>query len=477
MSKNIVIIGAGPSGLAAAYEVTSEGQKATVLEASGQVGGLARTMAFDGCLFDVGPHRFFTGNQEVIKLFDDVVAEDTLHVKRLTRIYYKGKYFNYPLSPVNALLGMGIFNSFATLGSYAKARLRHRLSPFEPRNFEEWITNQFGERLYKTFFKTYTEKVWGIACTEISSQWAAQRIKSLNLIQAILNALFGARKKVIKTLVDEFVFPRLGAGQLYEKMADVIEKRGGTIAMNSPAQKIIHKDGKVSAIITDDGEEKSIDGDYFLGSAPLTQLLEMMDPPPPAEVMEASRSLRYRDHIGVQLKMRGVPFPDNWIYIHSPDIRMARIANYKNFSEFMADGDDISPVTVEYFTFKGDDIWSMSDDELVKFAVDEMVAMGTTQADQFISGFVVRSEKAYPVIDQDSEAKVDIIRAWISQFENFLPIGRSGMFKYNNQDHAIATGLLAARTALGTGDYDPWNVNIDAEYHEARAALSETDEA
>ncbi|MHA1597598.1 MAG: NAD(P)/FAD-dependent oxidoreductase [Alphaproteobacteria bacterium] len=475
MTKNIVIIGAGPSGLAAAYEVTGQGEKATVLEASGAVGGLARTMAFDGCLFDVGPHRFFTGNKEVIKLFDDVVADDTLHVKRLTRIYYKGKYFNYPLSPVNALLGMGIFNSVATLVSYAKARLRHRLAPFEPKNFEEWITNQFGERLYRTFFKTYTEKVWGIACTEISSQWAAQRIKSLNLIQAILNALFGARKKVIKTLVDEFVFPKLGAGQLYEKMAATIETRGGTIALNSPAHKIIHKDGRISAVVTAGGEEQSIEGDYFLGSAPLTQLLEMMDPPPPDNVLAASRSLRYRDHIGVQLKMRGIPFPDNWIYIHSPDIRMARIANYRNFSPFMADGDDISPITVEYFTFKDDDIWSLSDDELIQLAVREMETMGTARP-EFISGFVVRSEKAYPVIDQDSEAKVDVIRDWIGRFENFLPIGRSGMFKYNNQDHAIATGLLAARTALGTGDYDPWNVNIDAEYHESSAALSEDED-
>lgn len=470
--KDAVIVGAGPSGLAAAYEMTKYGATVTVLERLDRVGGLARTIEHNGCRFDIGPHRFFTKNEEVHQLFVDIVAEDLLRVPRLTRIFYKNKFFNYPLTPINALLGVGVGASIAILGSYAWAKVRQQLFPREPQNFAEWVTDQFGARLFETFFKTYTEKVWGIPCTQIGADWAAQRIKGLSLGEAIRNAFFKNNKKTIKTLVDEFLFPRLGAGQFYEKMILLIQARGGEIFTHRQVVGI-HREGfKVRSVVVQDaqGREEEIEARWFLSSAPLTEMVGMMIPPPPERVMEACRSLRYRDHLGVHLKVKGYPFPDNWIYVHAKEVQMARISNYRNFSKAMADQEDVNPLTIEYFTFKGDSLWQQSDEALITLAIRELERMNIAKEHQVVSGFVVRSEKAYPVIEIGYQDHISVLKSWLDQFENLMPIGRSGMFKYNNQDHAIATGLLAARTLLGLGRYDPWLVNIDAEYHEAGEA-------
>jgi protoporphyrinogen oxidase len=346
------------------------------------------------------------------------------------------------------------------------------MSPREPQNFDEWVTDQFGARLFQTFFKTYTEKVWGIPCTQIGADWAGQRIKGLSLGTAIWNALFRSNAKSIKTLVDEFMYPRRGAGQFYEKMTALVEAGGGEVRTNRRVTRMEREGTRVRRMIVEDeqGRQEELEGRFFMSSAPLTELVEMMSPAAPDDVVQACRSLRYRDHIGVHLKLEGRPFRDNWIYVHAREVGMARITNYRNFSEEMADRDGISPLTVEYFAFKGDATWRRSDEELVTLASAELEAMGIARAAQVVSGFVVRSEKAYPVIEIGFQRHIDTIKAWLDLFENLLPIGRSGMFKYNNQDHAIATGLLAARTALGLGRYDPWLVNIDAEYHEAGEA-------
>ncbi len=467
-----IIIGGGPSGLAAGYELTRHGASATILERLDRVGGLARTIPHDGCLFDIGPHRFFTKNEEVRQLFSDVVAEDLIRVSRLTRIYYRNKFFNYPLTPLNALFGVGVGSSIAIFLSYLRAAFRKKFSPHEPQNFEQWVTDQFGARLFQTFFKTYTEKVWGIPCTEIGADWAGQRIKGLSLIAAIENALFNTKGQTIKTLVDEFLFPRLGAGQFYEKMESLIEAHGGTVSRHRRVVEMNREGMRIRNIVVRDseGREETIEANHFMSSAPLTEMVEMIRPAPPDEVLTACRSLRYRDHIGVHLKMEGNPFPDNWIYVHDKRFRMARIVNYRNFSKAMAERDEISPLTVEYFTFKGDDLSRRSDEELIRFARSELSQMFVGKSGELLSGFVVRSKKAYPVIRLGVQKHIEVIKAWLDQFENLLPIGRSGMFKYNNQDHAIATGLLAARTALGLGKFDPWLVNIDAEYHESGEA-------
>jgi protoporphyrinogen oxidase len=469
VTYDLVIVGGGPSGLAAADEAVSRGARVLVLERLAVVGGLSRTTVFEGNRFDVGPHRFFTKNLKVHELFVKTAAEDLLKVPRLTRIFYNNKYFNYPLTPLNALFGVGVTSSISIFCSYMMARARRAVSEPQIDNFEDWIVDRFGRRLFATFFKTYTEKVWGIPCTQIGADWAAQRIKGLSLATAVIDALFKPRTKIAKTLIDEFIYPRLGAGQLYEKMAASVNQAGSRVITGARACRIRRHNMRVSAVEVDDGSgggRYEVEGRYFLMSAPLTELIEMMEPAPPCEVISACRALRYRNHVGVNLLVEGCPFPDNWIYVHSKEVSMARVTNYANFSPAMASRPGVSPLTVEYFCFAGDNVWGASDDALIERAKRELSQAKIHRPDQVISSFVVRSDKAYPVFQIGYDRHITIIKDWLDQFENLLPIGRSGMFKYNNQDHAIATGLLAARTALGIKRFDPWLVNIDAEYHE-----------
>jgi protoporphyrinogen oxidase len=465
---DLIIVGGGPAGLAAAQEAVGHGAKTVVLERLDRVGGLSRTTTFDGNRFDIGPHRFFTKNEEVHKLFVKTAAEDLLNVPRLTRIFYNNTYFNYPLTPLNALFGVGVLPSMSIFSSYLMAQARRTIGEPSIVNFEDWVVDRFGRSLFETFFKTYTEKVWGIPCSQIGADWAGQRIKGLSLTTAIINALFKPKNKVAKTLVDEFIYPRLGAGQLYEKMAASINNSGNRVITGASVRRIRRNKMHISAIEAADtqGKRYEVEGKFYLVSAPLTEMIEMMEPAPPPEVISACRALRYRNHVGVNLLVEGRLFPDNWIYVHSKEVRMVRIANYANFSPAMASRPGLNPLTVEYFCFPGDDVWDSSDDALIERAKRELVHMKIIQPDQVLGGFVVRSDKAYPVIEIGYEYHIATIKAWLDQFENLLPIGRSGMFKYNNQDHAIATGLLAARTALGIQKFDPWLINIDAEYHE-----------
>jgi protoporphyrinogen oxidase len=466
--EHTIALGGGPAGLSAAYELTKHGAPVTVLERFDRVGGLSRTIPHNGCLFDIGPHRFFTKNDEVRQLFLDITGDDALVVPRLTRILYQNRFFNYPVTPVNALVGLGPVECARILTSYLSAAARKLTATSEPENFAEWMTDKFGSRLFQLFFQTYTEKVWGIPCTQIGADWARQRIKGLSLAEALRHALF-TQGNTVKSLVNEFLFPRLGAGQLYEKMALLIQARGGSIETNRQVIRIRREGATVRAIIARNlaGEQEEWRAGNVLSSAPLTETVQMMDPPPPDEVLQACRSLRYRNHLGVHLKLKGSPFPDNWIYIHSKNVKMARISNYRNFSPEMASSCDISPITIEYFSSAGDSLARLSDNELLEHASREMKQTGLLKRNfEIISGFVVRSEKAYPVIELGFERHVETIRTWLDQFTNLIPIGRSGMFKYNNQDHAIATGLLGARNILGFAKYDPWLVNIDAEYHE-----------
>ncbi len=468
---DLVIVGGGPSGLSAAYEAIGQGAEAVVLERLSLVGGLARTTTFQGNRFDIGPHRFFTKNREVQALFMSMAADDLLLVPRLTRILCGRTYFNYPLTPLNALFGVGPQAGVSILSSYINARARGVFGETYD-NFEDWVIAHFGRRLYEMFFKTYTEKVWGIPCTKIGPDWATQRIKGLTLTTAIWNSFFKPRQQSVKTLVDEFMYPRLGAGQLYENMAANIRQAGGSVVTGARVHRICRGDMYVRAVMAEDetGTRLEVPGRYFLVSAPLTEMIEMMHPSAPPEVLSACRALRYRNHVGVNLIVEGSPFPDNWIYVHSKDVRMARVANYANFSASMCSQSGLSPLTVEYFCFPGDSVWDAPDEALIELAKRELAQIGVVRQDQVLDGFVVRSDKAYPVIEIGYERHIATIRSWLSGFQNLLPIGRSGMFKYNNQDHAMATGLLAARTALGIQQFDPWLVNIDAEYHESAPA-------
>lgn len=469
---HLTIVGAGPAGLAAAYEAARAGGAVTVVERLDVVGGLARTVEFAGGRYDIGPHRFFTRNEEVRRFFIEIAGGDLIRVRRLTRIRYKDRYINYPLTPLNALLGMNPLDGVRVLASYAHARLRRALGTTPvAATFEDWVVDRFGRRLFECFFRTYTEKVWGIPCDRIGAEWAAQRIKGFGLGVALSNALF-RRAPAARTLAEEFLYLRQGAGQLYRKLAERLLAMGADLSLGCAVERILCEGSRVTAIRLRhaDGRREERAVERLLSSAPLTELVAMLSPAPPPEVVEACRSLRYRNHLCVNLDVAGSPFPDNWIYVHSADIRIARLTCYRNFSAGMATEGGGSPLTVEYFCFPEDDLWQMPDEALVALAQRELAASGILPAGRTRGGFVVRSEKAYPVIEMGYQRHIERIRGWLAGFENLWPIGRSGMFKYNNQDHAIATGMLAARTALGRGRYDPWCVNIDAEYHESGAA-------
>jgi protoporphyrinogen oxidase len=468
---DVVIVGAGPAGLSAAHEAVTHGAAVVVLERLAVVGGLSRTTEFRGSRFDVGPHRFFTKNDEVRQLFISQLGDNLVRVARKTRIFSAGTYFDYPLTPLNAMFGIGVRRGIGVAASYGSARMRALSTQAPIDTFEDWIIDRFGSHLYELFFKSYTEKVWGIPCTEISAEWAAQRIKGLSLTTAVKNAFLKSDRKRIKTLVDEFIYPRLGAGQVYEIMAENISSRGGSVVAGVKVCELRREGNRiVAALVEGDQGRYEVEGRFFLTSNPLTDLIDTMQPQPPPEVLRASRALQYREHVGVNLLVEGCPFPDNWIYVHSPEVTAARIANYRNFSPDMAAADNVSPLTVEYFSSPGDQFSLATDDALIARAVSELAQIGLIAPDQFHDGFVLRSENAYPVMRTGHQAHVAIIREWLQQFENLLPIGRSGMFKYNNQDHAMATGLLAARTSLGVAQFDPWSVNIDAEYAEAGKA-------
>lgn len=462
---DLVIIGAGPAGLTAAYELSDSNKKVMLLEKKIQVGGLAETKVFGEYRYDIGPHRFFTKNKEVYELFLKILGKDAVEVKRKTRILFKNSYFDYPLTPINALFGLGVIESIITGISYISARLKSYLNFSKINNFEDWVVDRFGRKLFNNFFKNYTEKVWGIDCKDIGSDWAAQRIKGLSLSTAIKFALFPNSKKRPKTLVDKFYYPRLGAGMLWEKFEDYIVSKNIEV-YKEKAVTSVKKIGEAFAVtfIDLDGKKTTIETKNIFFSNPLLEFIEIFDADIPESVINSAKNLNYRNHISVHLTIDKKLFDDNWIYIHSPNLKMARIADFSNFSKEMSK-EGTYPLTLEYFCFEEEKIWEQNNQEIIEFALEELKQIFD---DDFsvIHSEVTRNSKAYPVIRTGYQEHIDIIRHWLRSLENITAIGRSGMFKYNNQDHAMATGMFAARTLLGKGEFDPWEVNVDGEYHE-----------
>ncbi|GAC1474647.1 MAG: NAD(P)/FAD-dependent oxidoreductase [Isosphaeraceae bacterium] len=472
-----IIAGGGPAGLTAAYELSRHGRPCVVLEADPlMVGGISRTDVYKGYRFDIGGHRFFSKSDEVNALWQEVLGDQLITRSRLSRIYYNRRFFDYPLRPLNALFGLGPIRSALILASYLKARTR----PIAPeRSFEDWVVNRFGRMLFEIFFKTYTEKVWGMPTHEISADWAAQRIKGLSLINAVTSALFGGLFKgkgkkngeVIKTLIDTFQYPRLGPGQMWEMTRDRIEAQGGTVANDRRVLRIEHDGSAVTAFVASDsqGREHVYHGDHYLSTLPIRHLMRVLDPPPPPEVLQAGDALKYRDFLTVILIVdQPETFPDNWIYIHEPEVRLGRVQNFKNWSPDLVPDPTRSSLGLEYFCFEGDDLWSMSDADLIALGRREIAAIGLVPADKVIDGCVVRMPKAYPVYDEVYQERLGVIRHWLKSLSNLHLAGRNGMHKYNNQDHSMMTALLVARNILGQGSYDAWRVNTDAEYHEER---------
>jgi protoporphyrinogen oxidase len=464
-----VIVGAGPAGLTAAFNAATEGWQVTVLEKDRTyVGGISRTVCHDGYRFDIGGHRFFSKSAEVTQWWKDRLPDDFIQVRRLSRIYYRGKFFDYPLKPWNALSNLGLFTSIGCVASYAWARL----FPIKPEtSLEDWVTNRFGRRLFNIFFKTYTEKVWGIPTSELSADWAAQRIKGLSLSKAVINAFKGKPREgqaVIKTLIDTFSYPRLGPGQMWETTAADIRKIGGEIVMGARASKIHHEAGRVISVETDsaEGAPRIFNADQFILSMPLRETVLAFDPPLPAPIIDAARKLHYRDFLTVSLIVEGDnPFPDNWIYIHEPEVKLGRIQNFKNWSEAMIGRPGTTCLGLEYFCFEGDGLWTMDDDALIELGKKELAQLGLVGGGRVLGGSVVRVEKAYPVYDPGYQDNVACIRDELAKFSNLHVVGRNGMHKYNNQDHSMMTAMLAVRNLQGE-KFNLWNVNTDAEYHE-----------
>lgn len=462
---DLVIIGAGPAGLTAAYELLNSGKNVLVLDKKNQVGGLAETKVFGKYRYDIGPHRFFTKNKEVYDLFLEILGEDAVEVNRKTRILFKNSYFDYPLTPINALFGLGVIESILTGFSYVFARVKSYLKFSKIDNFEDWVVDRFGRKLFNNFFKNYTEKVWGIDCSEIGSDWAAQRIKGLSLSTAIKFALFPNSKKRPKTLVDKFYYPKLGAGMLWEKFEDNISRNGIEVRKERKVSSVVCE-GDIFTLTTEDnkGVLSTVKTKNIFFSNPLLEFINIYKTDIPSEVISAAKSLDYRNHISVHVTIDKKLFNDNWIYIHSPDLKMARIADFTNFSKFMSN-ENSYPLTLEYFCFENDELWTSDNGSLIEFALSELRNIFDEEFN-VIHSAVSRNPKAYPVIRTGYEEHINIIKNWLKTIPNITAIGRSGMFKYNNQDHAMATGLYAVRNYLGLGKYDPWEVNIDGEYHE-----------
>ncbi|MEA2453246.1 MAG: hypothetical protein QOG04_1956, partial [Actinomycetota bacterium] len=370
----MLVVGAGPAGLATALELTRHGGHPLVVDSNAQPGGLARTIWKDGYGFDLGPHRFFTKSDEINQLWAEILGSDLLVVDRQTRIFYRGKYFSYPLRPFEALSKLGLVTSVRAVWSYVSSRIRNRKT--EPRNFEEWVINEFGKVLYEIFFKSYTEKVWGVPCAEIGKEWAGQRIRGLNLASAIKDGFRRGGDAQVRSLVDHFYYPRRGAGQFYDRMKSTIEGKGGEVRLSSTVIEANHDGERITSVVCEPGDV-STPIDHIFVSAPITRWVESLNPPPPSEILSASRSLTYRSHITVNLLIEGSPpFDDNWIYVHAPDLQMARVANYRSFSPDMAPGSEASPLSVEYFCFESDELWTKSDDGLIQLATRELELAG-----------------------------------------------------------------------------------------------------
>ncbi|MGL5080411.1 MAG: NAD(P)/FAD-dependent oxidoreductase [Microcoleaceae cyanobacterium] len=461
-----VIVGAGPAGLTAAYELTKNGVHPLVLEAAAQVGGISRTEVYKGYRFDIGGHRFFTKVDIVNQLWREVLADDFIQVPRMSRIYYQNKFYDYPLSIFKTLTNLGLIESVLILLSYLKAKVKARLEPdLEAETFEDWVTNCFGARLYRTFFKTYTEKVWGIPCNKIEAEWAAQRIKGLSLKKAVINALFGSNDT--KTLIKEFDYPRLGPGMMWERFQEKVDANGGQVSLNTRVVSIKRKGYQITEVIADQGGQQTrLTADNFISSMPVTALINRLDPLPPEEVLYAAQSLSYRDFLIVALVInKRHLFPDNWIYIHSPEAKVGRIQNFKNWSPEMVPDLSKTCVGMEYFCSVGDPIWEASDTELLDLATREIETLGLAQASDVEDGTIIRQPKAYPVYDREYRQHLQVIQEYLARFDNLQTVGRNGMHRYNNQDHSMLTGYLAARNLLGE-HYDLWNVNVERSYHE-----------
>jgi protoporphyrinogen oxidase len=479
-----LVIGGGPAGLTAAYRLSKEGREVVVLEKDPvYVGGISRTVNYKNFLFDIGGHRFFSKSKTIVDLWKEILPDDFIERPRLSRIFYQNKFYAYPLRAFEALGNLGLWESTLCMASFGYARV------FPIRNattFHQWVRNQFGERLFSIFFKTYTEKVWGMSCDEISSDWAAQRIKGMSLGAAIVDGLrrsLGLNKfrnngeNSAKTLIESFQYPRKGPGMMWDAAAAKIRKAGGEILMGRSVEKLHYDEtSKIWTVEawTAEGHCETIRARHVVSSAPVRELIANLSPTP-ISLLHA-RQLRYRDFLTVVLIGKSKKeLPDNWVYIHDPSVKVGRVQNFRSWSPEMIPDGVSTCLGLEYFCFEGDGLWNAPDSELIELAKREIGQIGLMDPDDVADASVVRQPKAYPVYDETYASNIETIRAELSlRFPNLHLVGRNGMHKYNNQDHAMMTGLLTALNIIsGENIHDIWRVNEDAEYCEAGVSGAE----
>ena len=477
-SVDVAIIGAGPAGLTAGYLLTKAGYSVAIIEKDPRyVGGISRTVEHEGYRFDIGGHRFFSKSQAVVDLWNEILPDDFIQRPRMSRIYYEGKFYSYPLRAFEALGNLGLWRSTACMASFAKAKLFPRRAV---RSFEDWTVNQFGAKLYAIFFKTYTEKVWGMPCNAMSADWAAQRIKGLSLWGAVVDGLKRSIKELLglnkrpndgmatKTLLESFRYPRQGPGMMWEAARDHILTTGlGEVLMGHALKQLASDADGWRVTATHAEGERVIHAKNVISSAPMRELAARLHPLPAS--LPQAMDLKYRDFLTVALKIRSDDlFPDNWIYIHDDEVQVGRIQNFRSWSPEMVPDAGVACVGLEYFCFEGDGLWAQDDAALIQLATREMEILGLVRAEQVIGGAVVRQEKAYPVYDETYAANVTAMRAELeAAFPSLHLVGRNGMHRYNNQDHAMMTAMLTVENIrAGARVYDTWCVNEDAEYHE-----------
>lgn len=466
----IAVIGAGPAGLTAALQLVKGGAAVDVYEADSQVGGLSRSIELWGQRVDLGPHRFFSTDARVNRFWLEIVGSDYHLLDRLTRIYFAGKFFDYPLKPVNVFSQLGVAETALTLLSYIRqgCRLSRKSSP---PSFEAWVTRRFGKRLYETFFRTYSEKLWGIPCTELSEDFAVQRIRKLTLRNAVSSALFPSHRNQHRTLADCFAYPKFGTGMVYERIAQHIATAGGQVLLNCPIRQVLTKENRVIGLSTSDGQPLAYD--HVISTMPITLLIRGLNEVPQA-VLDAASQLTFRNTILVYLEVTDPSlFRDQWLYIHDSRARLGRVTNFSNWRPLSHARPSSSILCCEYWCNNTDTIWSTSDEALSSQAFTELKQIGLLQA-PVRNSHVIRIPRSYPVYKIDYRQHVDVVSSYLRNIQGLSVIGRYGSFKYNNQDHSILMGLLAAENVLNSRRHDLWELNSDFESYMEESYISET---